>query len=870
MMGVNQQEVALTCTGKGYLPWQAETGDILLVPCFYSPAAADTIISPTDVVLSYPNIYMAFSHYGNCTTGTGSVTFYRTQGTTHAVYPLVMRNGLWFHETAIPQISATTPETHSLQPATFHARINRLTGQVRYVWYHQKYGHPSSKKMATLHLHIIGINKPLRGNVFDSCASCWHGKPKRGGIQRHPPLALCEGDHTTEGQTSMFPAEENEDPIDYLDLVSPIPEGAELRNAEQFHVDFGFARGTEAISSGSRKTRLVTSLDGYRAYLLIIDRKTRYIWIMLAKSKHPPLEFIKSFFVNHGLKTGRRVVRTDKGGELWGSFQFRQTVLAAEYLLEPTAPGAPFQNGMAERPEQTLGNMMRCLLHSANLDASYWSFALTQSVKLYNMLPHSATGQTPYYALTGQRPRDANIHIWGCRMYAKKKGDRPHKLDYHTITGIYLGHTATDKNIVYQDLQTKRIKTTTFAVFDEANYTVPTAQRSTTSQMLIDLGYSQNDAEAELNYPTITLNTTTVANDQLLSPVAKLPTKGTIQSAGYDVYSTIAVDLQPMIVTKIPLDIAIAPPQGTYIQIAPRSSLAMKGITCYAGIVDPDYRGNITVLLFHAGNSSIPIIIGQKIAQIIFKPFVSPECLVTDVLDETLRGQGGFGSTDTAAVVRPLIAEQIINETTQPSLVPTAPAPAIPDLPCNIILSTDPFDDIIPILIKDFGSHATMGMVFQQCPYRNGPQLRDILPSQPASRIKKWRSTIKWGYCVQIEEHEIKTVEDIIKAIAECRAQGLNHIQVEFATEQTPSGIHPTEGIPMLFSDQLNVINRQVQEVMQEHRAPPKPTATEFSQHPGDKTIQQDPAVEPVQSVRHRNDSIPTRIPISTDCPEPT
>ncbi len=305
MMGVNQQEVALTCTGKGYLPWQAETGDILLVPCFYSPAAADTIISPTDVVLSYPNIHMAFSHYGNCTTGTGSVTFYCTQGTTHAVYPLVMQNGLWFHETAIPQISATTPETHSLQPATFHARINRLTGQVRYVWYHQKYGHPSSKKMATLHLHITGINKPLRGNVFDSCASCWHGKPKRGGIQRHPPLALCEGDHTTEGQTSMFPAEENEDPIDYLDLVSPIPEGAELRNAEQFHVDFGFARGTEAISSGSRKTRLVTSLDGYRAYLLIIDRKTRYIWIMLAKSKHPPLEFIKSFFVNHGLKTGR-------------------------------------------------------------------------------------------------------------------------------------------------------------------------------------------------------------------------------------------------------------------------------------------------------------------------------------------------------------------------------------------------------------------------------------------------------------------------------------------------------------------------------------------------------------------------------------
>ncbi len=163
------------------------------------------------------------------------------------------------------------------------------------------------------------------------------------------------------------------------------------------------------------------------------------------------------------------MVRTDKDSELWGSFEFCKLVDNAGYLLEPTAPDAPFQNGMAERPEQTLGIKMRCMLQVAALRPEFWSFALVHAVRIYNMLPHSVTGQSPYFALTGKRPSIASLHIWGCRVYTKKKGPRPHKLDNHTSTGIYLGHTATDKIIYYYDLQKKRIKTTTHAVFDDAN-----------------------------------------------------------------------------------------------------------------------------------------------------------------------------------------------------------------------------------------------------------------------------------------------------------------------------------------------------------------------------------------------------------------
>ncbi len=60
----------------------------------------------------------------------------------------------------------------------------------------------------------------------------------------------------------------------------------------------------------------------------------------------------------------------------------------AGYVLEPTAPDAAFQNGKAERPNQTLGKMVHLLLHSAGLGPKYWLFALLYAVYIKNRLPH--------------------------------------------------------------------------------------------------------------------------------------------------------------------------------------------------------------------------------------------------------------------------------------------------------------------------------------------------------------------------------------------------------------------------------------------------------------------------------------------------
>jgi len=87
--GVNKDDVALQCVGRGYLPWVADNGDTLYIP-------TETIISPTDVVLSHNHLFCAWAQFSHCATGQGHVTFYRSDGTNHTNFPLVMRNGLWY------------------------------------------------------------------------------------------------------------------------------------------------------------------------------------------------------------------------------------------------------------------------------------------------------------------------------------------------------------------------------------------------------------------------------------------------------------------------------------------------------------------------------------------------------------------------------------------------------------------------------------------------------------------------------------------------------------------------------------------------------------------------------------------------------
>jgi hypothetical protein len=175
--GVNKEDVALNCVGHGYLPWIADNGDVLYIPTFYSPDAAETIISPTDVVLSHNHIFCAWAQFSHCTTGQGHVTFYRTEGTNHTTYPLTMRNGLWYHDAPAPQPPhGTDPPGTSSSPTT-HLVISRLNARCLFELWHHRLIHCCIQTLYKAHKHIKGVPK-LKGNPFFRCASCLHAKPK--------------------------------------------------------------------------------------------------------------------------------------------------------------------------------------------------------------------------------------------------------------------------------------------------------------------------------------------------------------------------------------------------------------------------------------------------------------------------------------------------------------------------------------------------------------------------------------------------------------------------------------------------------------------------------------------------------------------
>jgi len=126
---------------------------------------------------------------------------------------------------------------------------------------------------------------------------------------------------------------------------------------------------------------------------------------------------------------------------------------------------------------------------------------------------------------------------------------------------------------------------------------------------------------------------------------ACIPTKGSCGSVGLDLYSTEEVTIAPREYKLVSTGLVFTLPVGTYGRIAPRSGLSTKGIDVMAGVIDPDYKGEVQVLLLNFGTEPFMCPSGQRIAQLILEKATFPKVEETWECQETQRGEGGFGST---------------------------------------------------------------------------------------------------------------------------------------------------------------------------------------------------------------------------------
>ena len=137
-----------------------------------------------------------------------------------------------------------------------------------------------------------------------------------------------------------------------------------------------------------------------------------------------------------------------------------------------------------------------------------------------------------------------------------------------------------------------------------------------------------------------------------LSKNISLPKYETDGSSGMDLSANIEkeIEIAPGKTSIIPTGLAVAIPKNFEIQIRPRSGLAAKNqesVLNTPGTIDADYRGELKVILINLSGNTFKVQKGLRIAQMILCPVVKATIKEVDVLEETLRGSGGFGSTGT-------------------------------------------------------------------------------------------------------------------------------------------------------------------------------------------------------------------------------
>ncbi|KAJ9697292.1 hypothetical protein PVL29_009194 [Vitis rotundifolia] len=225
-----------------------------------------------------------------------------------------------------------------------------------------------------------------------------------------------------------------------------------------------------------------TALGGYKYFITFIDDFSRYGYVELIHEKSDSLNVFKAFKAKVELQLGKpiKAVKSDKGGEYYGRYDEtgRNPGSFAKFLLECsidaryTMPGTPQQNGVAERRNRTLLDMVRCMLSNSSLPEFLWGEALRTAAYILNQVPSKSVPKTPYELWSGKKPSLHHFHVWGCKAEVRPYNPQSKKLDPKTISGFFVGYCIGSRGSrFYCPSHTIRIIESDMAVYfeDEVN-----------------------------------------------------------------------------------------------------------------------------------------------------------------------------------------------------------------------------------------------------------------------------------------------------------------------------------------------------------------------------------------------------------------
>ncbi|KAL1194913.1 Retrovirus-related Pol polyprotein from transposon TNT 1-94 [Cardamine amara subsp. amara] len=201
------------------------------------------------------------------------------------------------------------------------------------------------------------------------------------------------------------------------------------------------------------------SWSGEKYFITFIDDYSRYGYTYLLHEKAESVNVLKVFIdeVERQLEKKVKVVRSDRGGEFYGRFTesgqcpgpFAKLLESKGICAQYTMPGTPQQNGVAERRNRTLIEMVRSMLSNCKLPMSLWIYALKTATYILNRVPSKAVPMTPFELFKGRKPSLRHLRVWGCPAEVKPYNPHENKLDSRTVSGYFIGYPEKSKGFVF-------------------------------------------------------------------------------------------------------------------------------------------------------------------------------------------------------------------------------------------------------------------------------------------------------------------------------------------------------------------------------------------------------------------------------------
>jgi hypothetical protein len=231
----------LMCTGIGYLPWLSTNGCTILIRCYYSAQAVDTIVSPSDIALNHLTPFHTWTQHANLEINEGHIIFANKHTGEKAIYPLVPINGLWYY------VNDDHTDLVMNLDKTSHPTINRLSSPAQYELLHARLGHPGEKTMQCIYKHVDSIPKLYKPALY-KCVTCTYVNIKKRAVTRKSVEANIHSETDNEpAHESLEPTGAPRDNCTKLQQPKFSAHVKQYVSGQAFHMDMGFIRGTKFI-----------------------------------------------------------------------------------------------------------------------------------------------------------------------------------------------------------------------------------------------------------------------------------------------------------------------------------------------------------------------------------------------------------------------------------------------------------------------------------------------------------------------------------------------------------------------------------------------------------------------------------------------